>query len=98
MVQVVTRAGTLSTTGHSTNFVMFVELPSDAPNRTEVEGGAKRVLTDKWIRAGVALFRAPHLGSPSAPCPLLIGRCFAQWPCGIEKRFCRAMKSSCYSS
>ena len=61
MVQVVTRAGTLSTTGHSTNFVMFVELPSDAPNRTEVEGGAKKVLTDKWIRAGVALFRAPPL-------------------------------------
>ena len=38
-----TRAGTLSTTGHSTNFVMFVELPSDAPNRTEIEGGVKMV-------------------------------------------------------
>lgn len=39
------RNGTLSTTGHSTNYVLDIELPS-----SETEA--------KWVRAGVACFLA----------------------------------------
>jgi dynein heavy chain len=45
LYKVVSRAGTLSTTGHSTNFVMFLELPTSE-------------LEEIWIRAGVASFLA----------------------------------------
>ncbi len=48
-------SGTLSTTGHSTNFVMFIELPSDKPTITNNVGLAD---ADVWIKAGVAAFCA----------------------------------------
>ena len=43
MYKVLSRSGTLSTTGHSTNYCMMLELPSDRPE-------------DDWVRAGVAVF------------------------------------------
>lgn len=45
LYKVLSRTGTLSTTGHSTNFVVNMELPSDEDQ-------------DYWIRAGVAVFLA----------------------------------------
>lgn len=43
--KVLSRAGTLSTTGHSTNFCLWMELPTREKER-------------KWIIAGVAAFLA----------------------------------------
>jgi len=43
--KVVSRKGTLLTTGHSTNFVLYIELATDT-------------IVDKWIKAGVAAFLA----------------------------------------
>jgi dynein heavy chain len=43
--KVLSRKGTLLTTGHSTNFVLYLELPTDQT-------------TSKWIKAGVAAFLA----------------------------------------
>jgi dynein heavy chain len=41
--KVLSRKGTLSTTGHSTNFVLYLELPT-------------RRAAEDWLRAGVAIF------------------------------------------
>jgi dynein heavy chain len=43
--KVLSRTGTLSTTGHSTNFVHFVEVPT-------------KVDPENWVRCGVAAFLA----------------------------------------
>jgi len=45
MYRVLSRTGTLSTTGHSTNFVIMLEVPSKQSH-------------DKWMLAGVACFLA----------------------------------------
>ncbi len=45
LYKVLSRAGTLSTTGHSTNYVLYVELPTDRDQGV-------------WIKAGVAMFLA----------------------------------------
>ena len=45
LYKVVSRKGTLSTTGHSTNFVMYIELPMKEKESEDI-----------WIKAGVAGF------------------------------------------
>lgn len=51
--KILSRRGTLSTTGHSTNFIMWIELPSNRTNIVNNEGKADQ---EEWIRAGVAAF------------------------------------------
>ena len=45
LYKILTRKGTLSTTGHSTNFVMKLDMPTE-------------MLPDYWTKAGVAGFLA----------------------------------------
>lgn len=51
--KVLSRAGTLSTTGHSTNFVLWIEIPSDREKFINNLGLSDQ---DTWIKAGVACF------------------------------------------
>jgi dynein heavy chain len=51
--KILSRRGTLSTTGHSTNFIMWVEIPS---KRTNIMNNEGRCDQEEWIRAGVAAF------------------------------------------
>eukprot|EP00924_Labyrinthula_sp_SR-Ha-C_P008574 snap_masked-scaffold_37-processed-gene-0.12-mRNA-1 protein AED:0.06 eAED:0.07 QI:0/0/0/1/1/1/3/0/4292 len=57
--KILSRRGTLSTTGHSTNFVMWIELPSkvkDSEESAACINNVGRVDDDRWIKAGVAAF------------------------------------------
>ena len=51
--KILSRRGVLSTTGHSTNFIMWIEIPSNRTNILNNEGKADQ---EEWIRAGVAVF------------------------------------------
>jgi len=51
--KILSRRGVLSTTGHSTNFIMWIELPSTRTNIFNNEGKAD---SEEWIKAGVAAF------------------------------------------
>ena len=51
--KILSRRGVLSTTGHSTNFIMWIEIPSNRSHILNNEGKADQ---EEWIRAGVACF------------------------------------------
>merc|ERR1712023_124157 len=51
--KVLSRRGVLSTTGHSTNFIMWIEIPSNREDIKNFTGDADQAV---WIMAGVAAF------------------------------------------
>ncbi len=51
--KILSRWGVLATTGHSSNFVQFLEIPTDRGDITNNEGHADCA---HWIKAGVAAF------------------------------------------
>mgnify|MGYP003687066691 CR=1 FL=1 len=55
MYKTLSRAGVLSTTGHSTNFVLYVELPS-RDSCSGVYTQYAPTFSPHWIKRSVALF------------------------------------------
>ena len=51
--KILSRRGVLATTGHSTNFVMWIEVPGDRQDITNNIGAADQ---SDWIKAGAAGF------------------------------------------
>merc|ERR1711934_1118783 len=51
--KVLSRRGVLSTTGHSTNFVMWIEIPSNREDGINNDG---KVVQLEWAKGGVAAF------------------------------------------
>jgi dynein heavy chain len=51
--KILSRRGVLATTGHSSNFVMWVEIPS---NRRDIINNKGESDQDTWVKAGVAAF------------------------------------------
>tara|TARA_B100000609_G_scaffold145713_1_gene117327 strand:- start:295 stop:684 length:390 start_codon:yes stop_codon:yes gene_type:complete len=51
--KVLSRRGVLSTTGHSTNFVMWIEIPSNREDGINNDGKVDQL---EWAKGGVAAF------------------------------------------
>jgi dynein heavy chain len=51
--KILSRRGVLATTGHSTNFIMWIELPAKDSNFINNEGVTDN---ERWIKAGVGMF------------------------------------------